>query len=113
MEQTNDIERIQKTCLKVILGANYIDYLAALEMTGLDTLFQRREQRCLNFALKCLKDPVNRKLFPVYTNLHNEQQIRNRETITVNFCRTEAYRDSAIPYCTRKLNKYFADKRKQ
>ena len=53
VEQANDIERIQKTSLKVILGELYIDYQAALEMCGLQTLYERREERCLEFALKC------------------------------------------------------------
>ena len=37
-EQNNKLERIQKTCLKVILSEMYVDYQSALEMTGLDTL---------------------------------------------------------------------------
>ena len=44
-EQSNKIERIQKTCLKVILGDMYISYKAALEMCGLETLSKRREAR--------------------------------------------------------------------
>ena len=39
IEQTNDLERIQKVCLKIILGDNFVDYSAALEMTGLETLY--------------------------------------------------------------------------
>ena len=49
-EQINSIERVQKTCLRVILGENYVSYGAALEMCNLKTLFQRREDRCLSFA---------------------------------------------------------------
>jgi hypothetical protein len=47
IEQTNDLERIQKVCLKIILGDNFVDY---------------------------------------------------------------RYKDSAIPYCQRKLNDFFAKK---
>ena len=47
VENTASLERIQKTSLKVILGENYVSYEAALEMTGLDSLFDRREKRCL------------------------------------------------------------------
>ena len=54
-EETYKIEEIQKTSLKVILGVMYIDYPSALEMTGLDTLAARREDRCLRFALKSVK----------------------------------------------------------
>ena len=45
VEQTNKIENIQKTSLKIILGDNYVDYPAALEMTALDDLFSRRQRR--------------------------------------------------------------------
>ena len=54
--QATDLERIQKTCLKVILGENYIDYQSALEMTGLLSLHDRREDRNLKFALS-IKTP--------------------------------------------------------
>ena len=36
--QSDKIERIQKTCLRVILGEMYVSYEAALEMCGLQTL---------------------------------------------------------------------------
>ena len=51
-EQSNSLEMIQKTCLRVILGENYVSYGAALEMCDLVTLSQRREDRCLSFARK-------------------------------------------------------------
>ena len=41
-QQNDKLEKIQKTCLKVILGDNYIDYTVALEMCGLQTLSERR-----------------------------------------------------------------------
>ena len=103
--QATDIERIQKTCLKVILGENYVSYEAALEMTGLQTLYDRREDRCLNFAIRALKHPRNQQLFP--RNENNLKQIRNQEFFKVNFARTEQYRKSAIPFCQSKLNEYF------
>ena len=87
--QATDIERIQKTCLKVILGENYVSYQAALEMTGLQTLYDRREDH---------------QIFP--RNENNIKQIRNQELFKVNFARTEQYRKSAIPFCQRKLNEH-------
>ena len=103
--QATDIERIQKTCLKVILGENYIDYRAALEMTGLQSLHDRREDRCLKFALKALKHPRNCQMFQ--RNVNNIKQVRNQEVFNVNFVRTKQYRKSAIPYCQRKLNEHY------
>ena len=111
-QQSTDLERIQKTCLKVILGDMYVSYVAALEMTGLVTLHERREKRCLDFSLKCLKNPRHSSLFPLnpyyMSQLHEE---RNREKFTVNFARTDTYKDSTIPYCQRLLNQHFARKK--
>ena len=107
-EQAVSLERIQKVCLRVILGDNFVDYEAALEMTGLKTLFQRREDRCLKFSLKCLKHPVHKRMFPHTEMLHGQPDyLREREQIQVNFARTEAYKTSSIPYCQRLLNNNF------
>ena len=108
IEQTTDIERIQKTCLKIILNEEYTSYSAALELTGLQTLKDRREKRCLNFARKCVKHPTNKRFFPLNKNLNLDNNIRNREKFTVNYARTAAYERSAIPYCQRLLNSYYS-----
>ena len=108
LSQTTDIERIQKTCLKIILGDNFVSYPAALEMTGLESLFNRREKRCLDFSLKAIKHPVHSRLFPLNRNQNNGSiVVRKREKFHVNFARTESYRKSAIPYCQRMLNMHF------
>ena len=110
-EHTADLERIQKTSLKVILGDSYISYNAALEMTGLASLYDRREKRCLDFSLKCLKHPRNSRLFPMNPNyLNPAYEGRNRERFIVNFASTGTYKDSAIPYCQRLLNRHYCAK---
>ena len=67
-ELSNKLERIQKTCLRVILADMYVDYPSALEMSGLDTLSEQRQKRCLDFALKCAKHEKNRRIFPLNRN---------------------------------------------
>ena len=62
-EETRKIEMIQKTRLRVILGEMYVSYTAALEMCGLQTLAERRQQRCLDFALKCAQHPKMERLY--------------------------------------------------
>ena len=105
LEQSTDLERIQKTCLRVILGDNYVSYTAALEMTGLSPLNERREKRCLEFALRSVKHPINRRIFPLNPNLNQEgMEVRSREVFQVNHARTESYKKSALPYCQRLLN---------
>ena len=102
-DQINSLERVQKTCLKVILGDNYVSYSAALEMCSLVTLFERREGRCLSFAKKCLKHPVHNRMFPLNGNNQNEEHT-SREKYVVNFARTDTYKLSAVPYLQRRLN---------
>ena len=104
LSQTADLERIQKTCLKVILGINYVSYEAALEMCGLDTLYDRREKRCLDFSLKCIKHPRNKAIFP----LNGPELKTKKEKFAVHFARTQTYKKSAIPYCQKMLNDHFA-----
>ena len=71
-------------------------------MTGLVTLKTRREERCKKFSLKCIKHESNKRFFPL--NQNDAAQIRTREKFVVNFARTNAYKNSTIPYCQRLLN---------
>ena len=106
-KQERAIERIQSTCLKVILEESYISYENALLKTGLKTLKQRREEKCLAFSLKCIKHPQLKRLFPFNGNEHS---LRNSDKFKVNFAYTENYRKSTIPYCQMMLNKHFRQK---
>ena len=106
-EQSDKIEKIQKTSLKIILGDSYISYSAALEMCNLKTLYERRENRCLDFALKSTKHERNNRLFPLKTST-SDYEVREKEKFHVNFARTSKYQKSAIPYCQRKLNEHFS-----
>ena len=106
-EQSDKIEKIQKTSLKIILGDWYISYSAALEMCNLETLYERREKRCLDFALKSIKHERNSRIFPLKAS-ENDYEVREKEKFHVNFARTSSYQNSAIPYCQRKLNEHFS-----
>ena len=110
-EQSNKLERIQKTCLKVILNEMYVDYQSALEMTGLDSLKKRRLKRCLDFSLKSSIHPRNSKMFPREET--NPKHIRNKEKFVVNFAKTSTYKSSTIPFCQRLLNQHFRGKKCQ
>ena len=103
-EDIQDLERVQKTSLKVILGDQYLDYPSALAKCGLESLYSRRESRCLDFALRCVKHPVNSRLFPL--NQVPANDLRQTEKFEVNFAKTGTYQKSAIPYCQRLLNKH-------
>ena len=68
-ENIQDLERIQKTALRVVYGEDYEDYQSALHRSGLETLYSRHESRCLDFALKCVKRPLNSRLSVFTKNL--------------------------------------------
>ena len=53
LENTEDLERIQKTAFKIILGKKYTNYEAAKAFLKLDSLVERRKQLSLTFAKKC------------------------------------------------------------
>ena len=109
-EQSDDIERVQRTALKVILGAEYTDYETSLTKCSLETLHSRREKRCLTFGLRSIKHPKLKSMFP----LNNPLQagfVRDRNKFKVNFARTSTYKKSAVPYIQNMLNDYFKNKK--
>ena len=43
-------------------------------MCNLKPLFERREQKCLDFSLKCIKHTKNSRIFPINPNQLESQQ---------------------------------------
>ena len=101
-EQSDDIERVQRTALKVIPGTESTDYESSLKKCGIVTLHSRREKRCLTFGLRSLKHPKFKSNHPLQSNT-----IRKRNKFMVNFTRTSTYKKSAVPYIQNMLNDHF------
>ena len=106
-----ELERIQKSAMKVIFGNGYKDYQDALKKIGLDTLEKRRDRLCLDFAKGCLKIEKLKKIFPL-NNKKENKETRNKEKYVVNIARTERYKKSAIPFMQRLLNNDVCEKKK-
>ena len=104
LENVQDLERIQKTALRVILGDVYEGYQSALLLCGLETLHNRRESRCLDFALKCVDHPRNTRFFPLQHVPPYE--LMKTEKFVVNFAKGSTYKKSAVPHCQRLLNEH-------
>ena len=98
-----DLERVQKSALKVILGEKYINYKNALKKLDIESLYARREALCFKFAKKGLKLEQFKKMFPLKNNLHSMQK-RNPDKFVVNSSNTDRYKRSTIPSIQRKLN---------
>ena len=99
----DDIERIQKSALKVILKDDYQGYKKSLKILRMESLYDRRERLALKFAKKCLNQEKISDMFPKNMNQSNIN-IRNKEIFHVNHANTERYRNSTIPFLQRKLN---------
>ena len=58
------IERVQKRCLRIILGQDYLDYEHALGRLNLASLYDRREMLTLRLGRSMLRSEDHRDLFP-------------------------------------------------
>ena len=102
-ENKQDLERVQKSAVKIMLGKKYKDYENALELVDLENLSERRETLCLKFAKKCLQNEKTENLFPLNKPTHNMKS-RMTEKFKVKFAHTERLKQSSIPYMQRHLN---------
>ena len=107
---SNDLERIQKSAVRIILNDRNLEYDQALSKLSLDTLEKRREKLCLAFAKNCLKIEKAKMFFPV-NKVERNYQTRNFEKYKVNPFNTERYKKSAIPYLQNLLNNEDLEKR--
>ena len=109
-ENSDDLERVQKSAIKVIMGASYRSYMKSLETLDLETLSQRRENLCLKFAQSCVKNPNLHDIFPKNIKTHN-METRKQEIYKVENANTERNKNSAIIYMQNLLNEHEAKKK--
>ena len=102
LEDSEDLERVQKSAMKVILKEEYNTYEQALEKLMLCKLSERREKMCLKFAKNCTKNDLTRDLFPL--NLTDGLETRSKDRYRVLHANTDRLKDSAVPYLQRLLN---------
>ena len=103
-ENKDDLERIQKSAVKIILQEKYKGYSQGLAQLGLEPLADRREQLCLSFAQKCLKNDKTKDIFPLNSKSH-KMETRNNEKFMVQHANTNRLKDSAVIYMQHLLNK--------
>ena len=102
-ENRNDLERTQKTFLKLILEEDYYIYENALKISQLETLDKRRKKLMLSFAQTSLADGMLTDLFPIKKkNTQNEK--RNKGRFQVFHANTERFKKSPILTMQRMLN---------
>ena len=102
IEEKDDLERVQKCAMRIILGKNYVSHENSLKELKLEKLVDRRESLCLKFARKCVENPKTTKWFP--KNPPNEHDLRNPNKFLVTHAKTERFKKSSIPYLQNLLN---------
>ena len=78
-EESQDIERVQKVAMKIILKEYYTCYEDSLNITGLEKLKSRRKMLSLNFAKKCLKNEKMASLFPLNPGYNENSRISEKQ----------------------------------
>ena len=101
-EDIEDIERVQKVALRLILKENYDNYDQALLLLDLEKLQTRRTDLCLRFAKKCLKNEKSSSMFPL--NPGYDPRLRNSDKYEVKFAHNSRLMNSSIPFLQRLLN---------
>ena len=104
-ENEEDLERVQKSAVRIITGKDIKDYSDALAEANLDSLKERREELCYNFAKKCIKSDKSKDMFPFRQKEHT-MKTRDDEKYIVQHANTERLKKSSIPYMQRLLNKH-------
>ena len=105
-----DLERVQKSALKIILKDRYKNYKNTLNVMNMDSLEVRRENLCLKFAKACVKNEKLSDMFPRNSKNHLMEK-RGREKFYVKKAKTERLRKSAIVNMQNLLNKDVKEKR--
>ena len=82
--QINEIEKIQKVALKIILDENYITYEVACTLMNTQPLKHRRTELCIKYSIKLFKSSKSYEYFtPVKkeVNTHSDQLV-GKEDLT-------------------------------
>ena len=102
-ENRKDLERTQKTFVKLILEEDYETYKKALKLLHLETLEARRKTLSLTFIKRSLADGKLRDLFPLRKKNHM-METRKNEKYKVTHAHTERFKNSPIITLQKLLN---------
>ena len=95
------IEKVQQSCLYIILGKKATpNYTLNLKLLKLDRLDERRDQLCENFAKKVVKHPEHRKMF----TWKEKSSTRAGPKVVIPPAKTKRYSRSAVPSLARLIN---------
>ena len=109
-KNSDDLERVQKSAIRIILGKPYESYSQTLKELVIMRLSERREIICLKFAKNSLRLDNFKRLFPEHAKLHNMKTRKNKK-YEVSKCYGKRFEVSPIPSMQKMLNRdYFKQK---
>ena len=104
LKNISDLERVQRSAIRIIYGKKYESYSGTLKELSIQSLSERREMLCLKFAKKSLKVDNFKHLFPISKNQH-DMRTRSNNMFKVNSAFSARYLKSAIPAMQKILNR--------
>jgi len=104
VNQTKELEIIQKRALKTILGPQYNSYDKALSVCNLESLTDRRTNQCLKFAEGLSDNDRCKHLIPPTRFASHGRNLRNSSDISQLDSRTVRFEKSPVPYFIELLN---------
>ena len=88
-ENSDDLERVQKSALKIILADKFTNYEDALIKADLQSLKMRRKELCLSFAKKCLNNNKTESMFLHRVKKH-KMKIRKKQKCMIKYANNAA-----------------------
>ena len=89
---------------RINISDSYRGYRKSLDILQIDSLKDRREQLCLNFAKKCIQNPKTKEMFPENFKAH-QMLTRKPDRFRVTHANTTRFKNPAIIYMQNLLNK--------
>ena len=105
VQNTIDIEQVQRAALQIMLGQEFRSYNSALNILNLESLATRREKLCLTFSKKASKHWKHSNWFNE-NNKDKETRLPRPKYCPV-FSRTKRFKNSPISYLTGLLNQFY------
>ena len=98
--QTNELENLQKKCLRMMYGYRK-SYEELLQESGLQKLSVRRQEAVRKFAQKTSENSFYSYMFP---KTDNARDLRSTKTFVEKFARSNRLYNSPLYYMRRLLN---------
>lgn len=103
-ENRENLERTQKSFVKLILKGKGTNYENSLSQLNLTTLEKRRDILSLRWAKKCLSNKKTAKMFPLTKKKH-DYNLRKPQKYKVFHANTQRMKNSPIIYMQHLLNR--------